>query len=297
MSLTPSRSEKNKTVLFVIFCGCLTLFTLTIIFGSWYTINQGERGVKLRNGELINIAEPGLGFKLPIFESIEKISIRSHSAVYNNLSAYSKDQQPAVLGVSVNYHVLPGEVEQLYVTYGSIENMQDRLISRLVPTQVENTFGQYTAISAVQERTRLVQDLTIALRNSIKGPLVIDSVQVENIDYSKAYEESVEARMKAEVAVETRRQNLETEKVQAQIAVTQSQAQADSQLALARAEAEATRLKGAAEAEAIKLRGDALSQNPLLVGLTTAERWNGALPQTMLPNGAVPFIDTTTKPK
>ncbi|ENE6639015.1 prohibitin family protein [Salmonella enterica] len=292
---TLEKRRDGKGILLIIICGCITLFAITIIMGSWYTINQGERGVKLRYGKLIEIASPGLGFKIPIIESIEKVSIRSHSAVYNQLSAYSKDQQPAVLQVSINYHVLPGEVEVLYNTYGSIENMQDRLISRLVPTQVENTFGQYTAISAVQERAKLVQDLTNALRASVQGPLVIDSVQVENIDFSDSYEKSVEARMQAEVAVETRRQNLETEKVQAQIAVAQAQAIADSKLALAKSEAEATRLKGAADAEAIKLRGDALRENPKLVELTTAERWNGALPTTMIPGGATPFINTTSK--
>ena len=46
---------------------------------------------------------------------------------------------------------------------------------------------------------------------------------------SDAYEKSIEDRMKAEVAIATRKQNLETEKIQAQIAVTQAQAQAQAQ--------------------------------------------------------------------
>ncbi|MDY8874431.1 prohibitin family protein, partial [Escherichia coli] len=78
----------------------------------------------------------------------------------------------------------------------------------------------------------------------------------------------------AEVAIATRKQNLETEKIQAQIAVTQAQAEADSKLAAAKAEAETIRLKSAAEAEAIRLRGEALRENPGLVALTTAERWD-----------------------
>ena len=46
---------------------------------------------------------------------------------------------------------------------------------------------------------------------------------------SDAYEKSIEDRMKAEVAIATRKQNLETEKIQAQIAVTQAQAQAQAE--------------------------------------------------------------------
>ncbi|MDY8015799.1 prohibitin family protein, partial [Escherichia coli] len=48
----------------------------------------------------------------------------------------------------------------------------------------------------------------------------------------------------------------------------------------------------AAEAEAIRLRGEALRENPGLVALTTAERWDGKLPDTMIPGSTVPFIST-----
>ena len=84
---------------------------------------------------------------------------------------------------------------------------------------------------------------------------------------------------------------LQTEQVQAQIRVTQAQAEADSQLAQAKADAESTRLRGNAEADAIQARAKALASNQNLIELTKAERWNGVLPTTMLPNSTVPFID------
>jgi regulator of protease activity HflC (stomatin/prohibitin superfamily) len=62
---------------------------------------------------------------------------------------------------------------------------------------------------------------------------VIDSVQLENIDFSDAYEKSIELRMQAEVLVQTEKQNLEKEKVNAEIAVTQAKGQAESNLARA----------------------------------------------------------------
>jgi regulator of protease activity HflC (stomatin/prohibitin superfamily) len=279
--------------LLILIPGCLiALFIFSMAMGTWYTIDQGERGVQLRNGKVIGVSEPGLSFKLPLVESVQKISIQNHSAVYESLAAYSRDQQTATMRISVSYHIPAGQVVQLYTEYGSIDNMISRLLNRNVPQEVENVFGKYTAISAVQDREKMVFDLSTALKANISGPIIIDGVQVENIDFSDAYEQSVENRMKAEVAIATRTQNLETEKINAQIKVTQAQAEADSSIAKAKAEAEATRLTGAAEAEAIKLRGDALRQNPSLVALTTAERWNGALPSTMIPGGSVPFIST-----
>jgi regulator of protease activity HflC (stomatin/prohibitin superfamily) len=183
-------------------------------------------------------------------------------------------------------------VEEVYANFKNVDSMITRLLDRQVPTQVENIFGKYTAISVVQERIKFGFDVTEAIKKSIKGPLEITSVQIENIDFSNAYEKSVEDRMRAEVEVQTQKQNLEKERVSAEIAVTKAQAEADSQLARAKAEAESIRLMGDAEASAIKSRAEALAQNQNLIELTKAEKWNGQLPSTMLPNSTLPFFDT-----
>lgn len=263
-----------------------------VIFGCIYTVDEGERAVVLRNGRLVEVAEPGLGFKWPLIDSAKSISIRNHAIKFGGVDAYTHDQQPAKLVVSATYHVPATGVRSLYSLYGSLENMEDRLISRQLPTQVENVFGQYTAISVVKDRALFVKDLNDAVRAAIKeSPVIIDSVQVENIDFSAAYEKSIEDRMDAEVKIATRRQNLETEKVNAEITVTKAKAEADSRLAAAKADAEAVRLKGLAEAESIRARGEALRQNPQVVNLTTAQRWDGKLPDTMIPGGTVPFVE------
>lgn len=280
-------SRLPKLVLFL----AVVMVLLMILFGSWYTIDQGERGVHLRNGAVIGSADPGLGFKLPIFDTIKRVNVQNLTMQYNAVQAYSKDQQTAVIRVSVSFHVPPAEVTKLYSEYGSIEGLTSRLLDRQVPTQVENVFGQYTAISAVQSRVLFVQDVTNAIRKTVKGPIVIDGVQVENIDFSDAYEKSIELRMQAEVLVQTEKQNLEKEKVNADIAVTQAKGLADSNLAVARADAEATRLRGTAQADAIRAKAEALAQNQNLIELTKAERWNGVLPTTMIPNSTVPFLN------
>lgn len=273
--------------------GVLGLVLLVVLMGSWYTVNETERGVLLRNGALVGVVEPGLSLKIPLIESVKFISVQSNATTYQGLQAYSKDQQTATLNVSVSWHVLPAEVTKVYSQYQDLDGLVSRLISRQVPTQVENVFGQYNAVSAVQNRGRFVADVTKAIKDSIAGPVVIDGVQVENIDFSEDYERSIALRMKAEVEVKTREQMLATEQVQAQIVVTKAQAEADSKVAQAKADAEATRLRGNAEADAIKAKTSALSSNPALIELTKAERWDGKLPTTVLPNGTLPFIDAS----
>ncbi len=265
---------------------------LSVVFGSWYTIDQGERGVILRNGAIIGTAEPGLGFKIPLVDDVERISTQSQSALYENVAAYSRDQQTASMTVSINYHVPPDRVDDVYSNYGSIENMLARLVSRKMPDQVKNVFGRFNAVSAIQERERLVMESTEALQNVVNsGMIVIESLQIENIDFSDIYEQSIEARMLAEVEVQKLQQNAEREKVQAEITVTIANAEADAVRAKAAANAEAVVLAGNAEADAIRAKGAALRDNPSLIDLTAAERWTGVLPTTMIPGGSVPFLN------
>jgi regulator of protease activity HflC (stomatin/prohibitin superfamily) len=270
----------------------LTVITTPfILFGSWYTIDQGERGVLLRNGAVIGTAEPGLGFKVPLIDGVVKISTQSQAQIYTDVLTYSRDQQTAAISFSVNFRLPADRVTTIYSDFGGQEGILSRLLDRQALEEVKNVFGRFNAVTAIQERARLNLEVQEAIAAAVRGPILIESVQIENIDFSDVYENSIEQRMLAEVEVQKVRQNAEREKVQAEIAVIQAQAEADAQLARAKAEAEATRLRGDAEADAIKARGAALRDNPTLIQLTQAERWNGVLPTTMVPSSAVPFIN------
>lgn len=269
----------------------VTIIAVTILGGSWYTVDQGERGVILRNGAITGTADPGLGFKMPLIDKVVDIDIRSRANVYENILAYSRDQQTAGLNVSVNYRVPTEQVLNVYENYGSVDNLRSRVLDRKVFDETKNVFGQFNAVTAIQERARLVAEVQMAIQNAVQGPIIIESVQIENIDFSDAYEQSIEQRMLAEVEVQKVRQNAEREKVQAEIAVIKAQAEADARVAQAKAQAEATRLAGEAEADAIRARGDALRQNPNLIDLVQAERWDGKLPTTMVPDSTVPFMN------
>lgn len=270
------------------------IVALTVLGGSWYTVDQGERGVLLRNGALQGVAEPGLGFKMPLIDRVIDIDVRSQAKIYENVLAYSRDQQTASLTVSVNYRVPVDQVVSVYENYGSVANLAARLLDRQVMDESKNIFGRFNAATAIQDRSRLVAEIQSAIQASVLGPIIIESVQIENIDFDDSYERAIAARMEAEVEVQRIQQNAEREKVQAEIKVIQAQADADARVAQATAEAQAITLTGNAEAEAIRARGAALNDNPALVELVQAERWNGVLPTTMVPGQTVPFLNVGT---
>lgn len=279
-----------KSGMFIGGVSAAALFVASTVFGGYFTIDQGERGVVTRMGKVVRTAEPGLNFKLPFLESVKKITVQSKTSTFK-LAAYSHDQQPAELAVSVSWHIAGNEVEDVYAHFGDAQGVEDRLLAKRTPQAVKTVFGSFTAAKAIQERAKINADIATRVITEVKGPIIVDSVQLENIDFSAAYEQSVEQRMLAEVEVTKLQQHALREKVQAEITVTKAKADADAVRANAQAEADAVRMRGDAEAAAIKAKGDALVKNPALVELTKAERWNGVLPTTVLPNSTVPFID------
>jgi regulator of protease activity HflC (stomatin/prohibitin superfamily) len=295
---------KNYNFVYSIIVGLFGLFILTILLGSWYTVDQTQRGVLLRNGAFVEVVPPGLHFKWPWIDSVVKIDMQTHTFTWQKMESYSADQQPANLKVSVTLHVAADKVPEMYSRFrGDQQSAVDRIIAPHVNEKIKVVFGQYTAARAISARGQLNADASRALTDAIAyDPVfVIESVQVEDIAFSPDYIKSVEQRMQAEVEVQKFRQQLEREKVQAEIVVTQAKAKADAVRAEAQAAADAIRLRGQADADAIKARGtaeavaihakgEALGQNPNLVQLIQAERWDGKLPATMLPGSSVPML-------
>jgi len=268
----------------------LALLGITIVLGSWYTIDQRERGVILRNGKLIGTALPGLGFKVPWIDSIVKISLETQRAKFDKVNSYSRDQQPADLLISVNFRATEDKVDELYTEFGGLQGYADRVLFPRVLAHSKIVFGRFNAVTAIQERGRLSQEVQEAVIQAAGGPVIIEAVQIENLDFSNEYEKSIEQRMLAEVEVQRLRQNAEREKVQAEIVVTRATAQANAVRQQAQAQADAIKLRGDAEAQAIAARGKALGDNPSLVSLVQAEKWDGKLPATMVPGGAIPML-------
>lgn len=254
------------------------LIAVYVVFASWYTVDQGERAVVLRFGELVGESGPGPHLKIPFIDTVRKITVQNQNRGYQALEAYSRDQQPASLTVSVTFVV--SDASAIYTQYGDLDGAIRRLIDPRVISGVKTIFGQYDAARAIQERAGLNIDFGEAVTSAITGPINVISVQIENIDFSDAYEQSVEQRMLAQVEIQRREQNLRTTEVEAQIARTRAEG-----------EANAIRLRGEAEGAAIRARADALRANADLVQLQAVEKWDGKLPTTMVPSTALPFID------
>lgn len=269
--------------------GLVTVAILSMVLGSWFTVNQGERVVVLTNGAISSVKDAGIYFKAPFFQTTERFSIRTEKSRFENVETYSKDIQTAHTTVTVNHRLDPTKIGQIYQDLGA--DYENKVVAPAVLSTIKVVFGQYSATESIDSRQKLVKDMTDAVETRLaQYGIIVENVSVEDIAFSKSYDESVEARMKAEVEVQKAKQTLLQEQINADIVRTKAQGEADAAVASAKGRAQATAVQGAAETKVLETKGQALRDNKDLVAYTLATLWDGKLPTTMLPNGAMPMI-------
>src|SRR6202165_3608211 len=119
----------------IIGAAVIGLIALVAIMGGWYTVDQTERAVLLRNGAVVGTAQPCLGFKIPLIDSVEKISVRTSTYTSCTLNSYSYDQQPADLKISVTLRASPDKVADLYAKFGRLDTAVNQVVNPVVNQQ------------------------------------------------------------------------------------------------------------------------------------------------------------------
>lgn len=281
--------------------GAFTLILLTMAgCGSFYTVEQGERGIHTRTGAFIGVSHPGFHMKAPFVDDVKTIDVRQQAVKWqldasgdSRMESYSRDQQPAHISLNVAWEIPSDDknLEMIFTTYGSRAGLYNTVVLPKAVEAVKNTFGLYDAVTVIQQRARFNADVAVELTRLFDGyPVILRGVQVQDISFSDAYEGAIEARMQAQVLVQKKEQEKQTAQINADMQVIAAEADAKQTRLQGEANAAITRIRGEAEAAAIKARADALASNAKLVELTAAEKWNGVLPTTMVPGSTVPFL-------
>jgi regulator of protease activity HflC (stomatin/prohibitin superfamily) len=262
------------------------LIALIILSGSFGTVNAGERGVKTRLGAVVGTAEPGIYFKIPLIEKMTIMEVKTRTINYDQngqmgdlsdtsrLSGASKDLQDVWIGVVVNYHVDAEKVSDIYSQYKSVENFESNVIEPIIREVVKSTAAQYTAEELVTKRADFGDkvNITLAERFTTKNA-ILERFSVTNFEFSAAFTEAIENKVTAVQNAEAAKNKLEQIKFEAQQTIETA--------------------KATAEAQRIQAASLAAQGGVDYVNLKAIEKWDGHLPQQMIPNSAVPFINLT----
>lgn len=260
-----------KNIIPVIIVGFI-LLALGISFSGVKVIDTGFRGVKTRFGEVVG--EPlqeGIYFYNPITTEIQAIDTKVQRYTMD-MSSYTKDVQQANLTVTVNCSLNDDQVHLLYKEIGM--GYKDKVIVPQILRAVKDVIGKWEADALVGNREKATNDILEILRTSLESShILIQSVVLEDINYSSLFEKAIEEK---------------------QIA-TQDAIKAKNKTKQIEEEANQKILSAKAEAESMRIRSQALSQNQNLVAYEAVQKWNGALPVNMYGSAPIPFINAVTK--
>jgi regulator of protease activity HflC (stomatin/prohibitin superfamily) len=249
-----------------------------LAISSCTTVESGDLGVLSVYGKVSDtVVQPGLHIKIPLANVI-KITVKEQK-VQLATSAFSKDIQQVDVKLSVNYSVNKANVVNMYKDVGV--GYYDVLVLPRILESVKGAFSRYSAEQLVAERSKLSDDFRSALTAAVNDKYItIIQVSIEDIDFTNAYTDAVEAKQVAEQTKLRIQTEKETEVLTAEAEAEKTRINAEAQALRvkleAEAEAEATLVIAKAQAEANKLLSESLTAQ--LLQLDDYKAWDGKLP-------------------
>lgn len=274
------------------------LALVTLVLSCIAIVPTGYTGILTTFGRVENrTIGAGINFIAP-WQSIVKMDNRTQK-VQIQTSAFSSDIQQVDLLLAVNYCIDQSTAQELYKTVGT--NYYENIMFPRIQENTKAVFSQYTAENLIAKRDMLSDQVQESTANDMKRyGITIVSISIEDIDFTDAFTNAVEAKQVAaqEKLTEQTKQEQKTmeEEAAAKRAVISANAEADKAVIAANADlevvkiqAEASLFAGQREAEMNQRISEALSDD--LIWYYWIKQWDGKLPTTVLGDGGNYMID------
>ena len=269
---------------------------LILVSSCFYTIDPTDVAEVRRLGTVITPQPVGSGFhfKAPLIDRVDRLRVSLDTLPINNLTVYTVDNQSVGLGITMTYRIPKAAVYHLLYEVGGTGNVD--IHSNIIPVVSDRAlrvFAKRNTVRISAEREDIANEMRMSIAERVReifGVEVID-LQISSIAYSPTFVASVEAAVKAKNDAIAAENNVNRIRYEGEQAKVRAEAQAVAAVTAAEAEKKVKILQADAEAYAISTRGDALKRNPALVEMTIAEKWDGKLPQQMVPGAALPLLN------
>lgn len=227
---------------------------------SAFTVNERELAIKLQVGEVVRSDyEPGLHFKIPIFQTVRKFPKRIQTITDRPERIFTAER----LALQVDFFVkwrITDPVKFYTATGGQLRVASDRM-SEIIKNSIVTEFGKRTVQEAISaERAELMRDMltTASEAAEILGVEFVD-VRVKQVEFPDDVRDSVYKQMREErgrIAAERRAQGVEI--------AEQKRAAADREktVIIANADRDSQIIRGEGDAVAAETYAAAYSQDP-----------------------------------
>jgi len=185
-------------------------------------------------------------------------------------------QMPSNIVISANWSIPKDKALEVYKEYGSLQMYEDRILDPRVTRVTKQVFPHYNIEQVISDRETVRSEIASALKIALQDHFVnLTDVNIEDITFHAKIAEAVTKKQVAKLQLEEQRDILATQDLQAKEATNTAIARANGIKAISIQKAAAIQREGEATAKALVAKGAALKENPNLIALVKAEKWNG----------------------
>jgi prohibitin 2 len=251
----------------------VVILILLYLLAPFASVPAGHRGVVTTFGNpSLQIYSEGLHFRWPLAQKMNLVSVAIQKDEGDG-DAASKDLQTVHTKIAINYHVRPDAVVSVFRDLGN--EPSERIIVPSVQEAVKAVTARFTAEELISRRAEVRDQIVLVLTERMtRHGLVVDEFSIINFNFSKSFNDAIEAKTVADQLKMKAERDLQRIEVEAKQKITRAKAEAES-LALQRAQV---------TPELLRLRETENQAKAI-------EKWDGHLPTTT--GGAVPFINLT----
>lgn len=267
------------------------LGVICILLGCIKTVPTGATGIVTTFGKVENeTLDAGVHFMAPWKQVINMDNRTQKESL--ELGCFSSDIQEVTVKYTINYQINKANAQNIYKNIGT--EYFEKIVKPKALEAVKGVFAKYNAENLVSSRATLSQQIEDVLISELDGyNIEITATSIEDIDFTDAFTDAVEAKQVAEqnklkAKTEQEQQTLEA-KAAAERQVVKAQADADAAILAAKADAEVAKIQadsaeyqGQKDAAIMSNIGKQLKEYPDLIQYYYINGWDGKLPETML---------------
>lgn len=151
--------------------GAVVLLITLLMLNPFAMIDTGERGIVTRFGALTGrIMEPGLNWRTPFVEDVERYNVQTQSVTQEGALAYTKDGQIVSMQSTLNYNIFPDKVAQLHQDIG--RSYENKIIFPIMEEVVKTNIAKYSAIDIPTNRTAISDNIEKELRARLEPQFI-----------------------------------------------------------------------------------------------------------------------------
>jgi len=243
------------------FGGLVLAGLAVVVLGlSAFTVNERELAIKLQVGEVVRSDyEPGLHFKIPIFQTVRKFPKRIQTITDRPERIFTAERLALQVDFFVKWRIT--DAVRFYTSTGGQLTVANNRMSEIIKNSIVTEFGKRSVQEAISaERAELMRDmLATASETAARLGVEFVDVRVKQVEFPDDVRDSVYKQMREErgrIAAERRAQGVEiAEEIR-------SDADRQQTVIIANANRDSQIIRGVGDATAAEIYAAAYTQDP-----------------------------------